>query len=297
MNSGAIGADVSGATGLVSGLLGSSSAKSAAKIQARQASAEAQALGQAGEAAQNYLNPYVAAGQSALSNIESNNALWGNINNGYTDNAYSTGTQASNIADQGYSTLQNAASNTQNLINNGITQQSIENTPGYAAINALGQQGVTNSAAARGLANSGAAMKGAANYATTMADQTYQNLYNDQLNSNNQLLSAANDYNTNAATQLQVAQNYLNTNSANQQNISNAWGRENQLVNYGSTAATSSAKNALTAAGASANYGAQSGNALASGTVGSTNALTSGLNSAGNSYLLYNALLNGGSSF
>lgn len=82
MSGGAIGAGVSGVGGLVSGALGASSASKAAKIQARQASAEAQALGRAGEAAQDYMNPYVAEGQNMLSNINNNMSLWGNINNG-----------------------------------------------------------------------------------------------------------------------------------------------------------------------------------------------------------------------
>ena len=265
MSGGAVGAGVSGVGSLVSGALGASGAASAAKIQARTASAQAAALGQAGQAAQDYLNPYVAAGQNALGGIQSNMSLWGNINNGYTDQA------------QG---VQNtAANNLTNLANNGITQQSIENTPGWSQINALGQQGVANASAARGLANSGAAMKGAADYATTQANQTYQNLYNDQISSNNALLGVGNGL--------------LATNEANQGNINNAFNRENALLGYGASAATNSAQNALTAAGASANYGAQSGNALASGVVGSSNALASGLNGAGNSYLLYQALLNG----
>lgn len=266
--SGAVASGVSGAGSLVGGILGATGASSAAKIQARTASAQAKALGQAGESAQDYLNPYVAAGQSALGNIQDNMSLWGNINNGYTD-------QAEGVQNT-------AANNLTSLANNGITQQSIENTPGWSEINALGQQGVTNSAAARGLANSGAALKGAANYATTQADQTYQNLYNDQINSNNALLN--------------TGTGFLATNEANQGNISNTFNRENALLGYGASAATNSAQNALTAAGASANYGAQSGNALASGVVGSSNALASGINGAGNSYLLYNALLNGKSS-
>lgn len=249
MSGGAIGAGVSGVGGLVSGALGASSAKSAAKTQARQASAEAQALGQAGEAAQDYLNPYVASGQNMLSNIQSNMPLWGNIDNTFTDQAR----------------------NQLNRLQNGLTEDYLKQTPGYQWNLSQGEQAVTNSAAARGLANSGAAQKGAASYASGLADSTYQNQYNDTLGTANALLGV---------------------NASNQSNITNTWNRENQLLGYGANAAGASAGNALTAAGASANYGAQSGNALASGQIGSTNALTSGLNSAGNSYMLYNALLN-----
>jgi len=66
-----------------------------------------------------------------------------------------------------------------NALSGGLTQQFLESTPGYQFINNQGQQGVTNAAAARGLANSGAALKGAAAYATGLADNTYQNQFND----------------------------------------------------------------------------------------------------------------------
>ncbi|NVN44417.1 hypothetical protein HW537_10960 [Asaia siamensis] len=66
-----------------------------------------------------------------------------------------------------------------NSLSNGLTQEYLESTPGYQFISNQGQQGVTNAAAARGLANSGAALKGAAAYATGLADNTYQNQFND----------------------------------------------------------------------------------------------------------------------
>ncbi|MBS1021883.1 hypothetical protein JK207_07540 [Gluconobacter cerinus] len=250
MSGGAVGAGVSGVGSLVGGALGASGASSAAKIQARQASAEAKALGQAGEAAQDYMNPYVAAGQNILGSIQSNMPLWGNINNSYTD----------------------AASGQLNKLTNGLTENYLTQTPGYQFNLNQGEQAATNSAAARGLANSGAALKGASTYASGLADNTYQNQFNDTLNTSNALLGV---------------------NSANQDNINNTWNRENALLGYGASAATNSAQNALTAAGASANYGAQSANALASGKVGTANSLASGVSGAGNSYLLYNALING----
>lgn len=55
----------------------------------------------------------------------------------------------------------------------------LENTPGYQFALTQGLKSTQNSAAARGLATSGAALKGAANYATGLAQQTYQqNLLN-----------------------------------------------------------------------------------------------------------------------
>lgn len=247
--------------------------KSAMNRAARTGTNQAKAIGASGEAAQNYLNPYVATGQNTLSNIDNNMSLWGNINNNYTD-------AANNVTDQ-------AKNSYSNLLTNGITQQSIENTPGWSAINNLGQQAVTNSAAARGLANSGAAEKGAADYATTMADQTYQNLYNDQLNTTSGLADTANGY--------------LATNSANQGNITNTWNRENQLLDYGANAAGASASNATNTAVQSANAQMAGVGATMAGTTAMGNSLTSGLNSLGNqaanygtNYALYNRLINGG---
>lgn len=249
--------------------------KTAMDRASRTGTGQAQAISASGEAAQNYLNPYVAEGQNTLSNIQNNMSLWGNVNNGYTDQAEGVQNTASN--------------NLTNLANNGITQQSIEATPGWSAINNLGQQAVTNSAAARGLANSGAAMKGAADYATTQADQTYQNLYSDQINSNNALLNAGTGY--------------LATNEANQGNISNTWNRENALLGYGSNAASASANNATNTASLSAQAALAGVGASMAGTTSMANSLTNGLTSLGNqassygsNYLTYKNLLNGGTS-
>lgn len=66
----------------------------------------------------------------------------------------------------------------------------------YQFINQQGQRGVTNSAAARGLATSGAALKGAATFATKTADTTYNDLFNmgvtNQTNAFNRLQSLIN---------------------------------------------------------------------------------------------------------
>lgn len=247
--------------------------KSAMDKAAKTGSGQASAISQSGQTAQGYLNPYVAAGQSTLGDIQGNMGLWGNINNSFTD-------AANNSVDA-------AKSSYQNLLTNGITQQSIEATPGWSAINSLGQQGVTNSAAARGLANSGAALKGAANYASTMADQTYQNLYNNQLNTTQGLLG--------------TASGYLSTNDANQGNINNTWNRENALLGYGANAAGSSATNATNTASLSAQAALGGVGASMAGTTAMGNSLTNGLTSLGNqaggyasNYQNYQRLINGG---
>lgn len=66
------------------------------------------------------------------------------------------------------------------------TQEWLENTPGYKFNLSQGLKGVQNSAAARGLGISGAALKGAAQYATGLADNTYQNQFNNYLSSQQQ---------------------------------------------------------------------------------------------------------------
>lgn len=55
-----------------------------------------------------------------------------------------------------------------------MDQEALEKTPGYQFTRTQGLKAVQNSAAARGLGVSGAALKGAATFATGLADQTYK---------------------------------------------------------------------------------------------------------------------------
>jgi hypothetical protein len=59
------------------------------------------------------------------------------------------------------------------------TQAQLEATPGYQFNLTQGEKAVTNSAASRGLGVSGAALRGAADYASGLADTTYQNQFNN----------------------------------------------------------------------------------------------------------------------
>jgi len=266
------GAAVQGATTLAGTALQVGEEDKALTAEQRAAQSSARSLSQAGASAQQFLNPYVATGNTAESTLNANNALYSNVDNTYTNQAEGATNQANSLA----SSLANGT---------GITQQSIQNTPGFQAINALGQQGATNSAAARGLADSGAALKGASDYATTQAEGDYQNLYQDNLGAVANLNS--------------VAAGYTGVNSSSQGNITNSFNRENALAGSGLSAAGSSVGNALTAAGASNAYSNQAAAAVAAGSVGIGNAASSGLNSLGNTasqYSLYNNLLNGGGS-
>lgn len=60
-----------------------------------------------------------------------------------------------------------------------MDQAALEKTPGYQFNLTQGLKAVTNSSAARGLGTSGAALKGAASFATGLADSTYQNQFNN----------------------------------------------------------------------------------------------------------------------
>ena len=76
-----------------------------------------------------------------------------------------------------------------------MNQQTLEQTPGYQFSLGQGLQSVQNSAAARGLGTSGAALKGAASYATGLADSTYQQQFQNtninQTNSYNRLMGVS----------------------------------------------------------------------------------------------------------
>lgn len=75
------------------------------------------------------------------------------------------------------------------------TQAQLEATPGYQFARTQGLKAVNNAASARGLGISGAALKGAASYATGLADNTYQNQFSNyqaqQTNAFNKLMSLA----------------------------------------------------------------------------------------------------------
>lgn len=135
-----------------------------------------------------------------------------------------------------------------------MDEATLRNTPGYQFNLQQGLKSVQNGAAARGLGLSGASMKGAASYATGLADSTYQNQFNN-----------ANTNQTNAYNRLMgVAQ--LGENAAAQTGA------------YGTQTAQSIGNNTI-----------QGGNATAAGYLGAANALTNGVNS----YAQYSALTNG----
>jgi hypothetical protein len=132
-----------------------------------------------------------------------------------------------------------------------MDQEALEKTPGYQFNLTQGLKSTQNSAAARGLGSSGAALKGAASYATGLADSTYQNQFNN-----------------------------ANTNKTN------AYNRLLQLAQLGENAASSTGAYATQTGQSIGNNTIQGGNAQAAGYTGAANALGNGVSN----YMQYNAL-------
>lgn len=139
------------------------------------------------------------------------------------------------------------------------TQENLASTPGYQFALTQGLKSTQNAAAARGLGGSGAALKGAAAYATGLANQTYQDRFNNALDS----------YKTNL-NRLQ-GQATLGENAAS------------MTGNYGTQTAQAIGQAQVGAA-----------NASAAGTVGAAKAAASGLTGVANSFLTNQFLANNG---
>ena len=203
---------------LISGLVGGSSSKSAANTQADAANnALAQQTAQYQQTRSDLL-PYNTAGQGAMNTLSSQLP--------YLTSAFNP------------------------------TMASLAATPGYQFTMQQGQQAVANSNAAKGLGISGAALRGAADYATGLADNTYMNQFN-----------------------------------VDQANKTNAYNKLLGKAGLGENAAAQTGSLGQQAAQNSSNLITGAGNAQAAGTIGASNALTGGINNAANNYTTY-ALLN-----
>lgn len=137
------------------------------------------------------------------------------------------------------------------------TEAQLEQTPGYQFNLDQGLKATQNGYAAQGLGTSGAALKGAATYASGLADTTYQNQFNNALNS----------YNANVAKQ----QGLINTGEA-------------AAANTGQFGTQTAANIGQTIVGGA--------NASAAGTVGAANAAAGGISSLGNAFFLNSFLQN-----
>ncbi len=139
------------AASLVGGAISSSGAKSAAKTQAAAANNATALQAEMFNKTQENLAPYMDTGKSA------NNAL------------------------TKYADLEGDPLNSELLKPIKMDEATLRNTPGYQFNLNQGLKSTQNSAAARGLGTSGAALKGAASYATGLADSTYQNQFSNAL--------------------------------------------------------------------------------------------------------------------
>ncbi len=202
-------------------------------------------------------------------------------------------------------------------------QKALEATPGYAFTLDQGLKSTQNSYAAQGLGSSGAAMKGAAQFATGLADQTYQSQLNNYLNNyNSQFNNAYNTYNTTSTNALNAfgQQSNLGLNAYNS-SFTNALNLTGQQFNNANTGYQGQVNNAYNLLGLGANAASQTGTtgvqtasnaggyltsgaaATAGGIVGSANALNNGITGAANNigglgtlYGLNPSLFSGGGS-
>lgn len=229
---------VGAATSLAGAAMSSSASSDAAQTQADAANRTADMQNAQWQQTQANLKPYLDFGSSAINPLR---------------------------AAMGYDANWNADPN--NILNQSFNAPSAADaaaTPGYQFTLDNGLRAVQNSASARGLGTSGAAMRGAADYASGLANSTYNDVFSRALNT----------FNTNYG----AAANRVN--------------RLNTLVGNGQNAAATNGSlgaNAMNSIGDSLMGGA---NAAAAGRVGSANAIANGLSGAGNNALLYGMMQN-----
>lgn len=153
------------------------------------------------------------------------------------------------------------------------TQAQLEQTPGYQFTLQQGLKNLNNQMAAKGLNLSGAQAKGLANYTTGLADQTY----------NQQFQNALSQYQTNFGNALQQ----FGTNYGVQ---SDQYNRLASLIGLGQNAAAGVGNAGLQTASNAGNFLTSGANAQAAGTVAGANALGSGLSSLGSAGMLYSMM-------
>lgn len=229
---------VSAAAGLAGSAMSSSASRDAARTQSDSAKYSADLQDAQWQQTQQNLKPYLDFGSGAINPLQRAMGYDANWN-----------LDPNNILNQTFSAP---------------SASEAARTPGYQFTLDQGLKSVQNSAAARGLGTSGAAMKGAAQYATGLADSTYNDVFNRALQT----------FNTNYGS------------AANRVN------RLNTVVGNGQNAAATNGSlgaNAMSSIGDTLMSGA---NAAAAGRVGSANALASGLNNVGGNALVYGMMTN-----
>jgi hypothetical protein len=145
-----------------------------------------------------------------------------------------------------------------------MTQANLEATPGYQFDLSQGLKATQSAAAARGLGVSGASLKGAATYATGLADKTYKSQFD---------------------LQQQRFADLLLLNTGQQGNLTNQWGRLYDTAKLGANAAAQLGTTGGTLANQMGTAQIAQGTAQAQGTKGLTDALGNPLTDLGGSYL------------
>jgi hypothetical protein len=145
-----------------------------------------------------------------------------------------------------------------------MTQAELEQTPGYQFQRAQGLKAVQSAAAAKGLGVSGASLKGAATFATGLADANYQQQFNNQ-------------------QQKFVDINSLNT--AQQGNVTNEYNRLSGLSTLGANAGAAVGTQGTALANQAGNALTNAGVAQAQGLKGLTTGIGNTLNDLGGYYM------------
>lgn len=205
---------------LIGGLFGADAAESAADTQAEAGRYAADLLNQRWATTRNDLMPYMQRGGQALDTLAPLVGVGGNPLTAYLTKPF--------------------------------TGADLESTPGYQFTRDQGLKAVQNSYAARGLGSSGAAMRGAARYATGLAESTFDK----QLQ--------------NSMAQRQLIYNMLTGLSGSGQNAAA------QMGSIGSQLGQAQA-NTLTGVG----------NVLGAGTIGAANALVQPLTNIAQTAMMY----------
>ncbi|WP_104655092.1 hypothetical protein [Ralstonia insidiosa] len=231
---------VSAAAGLAGAAMSSSAASDAADTQAGAARDTAAMQNAQWQQTQTNLRPFLDLGTNAINPL---------------------------MRAMGYDTNWNA--DPSNILNQTFTAPTLaeaQQTPGYQFTLQNGLKAIQNSASANGLGASGAALKGAANYATGLANSTYGDVFNRNLTT----------FNTNYGS------------AANR--VNRLW----SLVGSGQNAAATNGQLGASTMNSIGDTLMGGANAAAAGQVGSANAISSGLNSVGSNALLYGMMRGGG---
>ena len=159
-----------------------------------------------------------------------------------------------------------------------MTQAQLEATPGYQFTRDQGLKSIQSANAAKGLGVSGAALKGAATYATGLADKTYMDQFNVAQQRFTDYLNVGAGYGNAATGAGNLGANTLNLNTAQQAKLSNQFARYNSIATIGEAAAAGLGAQGTQAASNQGNYLNAAGIDQAQGIQGVGNALNSGAN-------------------